>query len=171
LLLSYLFSAIPIAASFSLGIQRNVVGLYLVLIICSYGIYFGKVLLSKYLKAPLRIFVIILLSIIFIWLQSRYLANYFLVYTKLQPEVWHTETPEIMRWLGENNKGREIIFYDFSYATLYYSFFNKLDPAEFQHNSKWSEPDKFGALNIVGMSNKIASGSDLFENICTHQQE
>lgn len=171
LLLSYLFSAIPIAVSFSLGIQRNVVGLYLVLIISSYGLYFGKVLLFRYFKWPTKAFAIIGISLIFIWLQSRYLANYFLVYTKTQPEVWHTETPEIMRWLGENNKGRKIVFLDFPYATLYYSFFNKLDPVEFQSSSKWSEPDKFGALNIVGVSDKIISSSGLFEEICIHKNK
>lgn len=133
--------------------------------------YFAKEVLIKNLKLPSRTIVIILFSLIFLWTQSRYLANYFLAYTKMTPEVWHSDTPELMTWLSQNRQGRQIVFFDFPYGTLYYSFFDKLYPVKFQADSKWSEPDKLGALNIVGMTGITSSGSDLFDPICAHKDK
>lgn len=171
IVLALLFSAVPIAASFSLGIQRNVVGLFLVAVISGYGLFFGKEMLFQKFRNPLRTIIIVTVGVLFVWLQSRYIANYFLVYTKLKPDVWHSDTPEIMNWLSVNRNGRKIAFYDFSYGTLYYSFYNKLDPRQFQRDSQWTKPDKFGALNIVGLNNVVLSGSDLYESICVHRDK
>lgn len=171
ILLAYLFSILPIAASFSLGIQRNVVGLFLVAIISGYGISYGYELLVKNVGFLVRAVIMVTIVLVFAWLQTRYIANYFLVYTKLKPEVWHSDTPELMTWLSENRNGRKIAFYDFSYGTLYYSFFAKLDPLQFQKDSIWTEPDKYGALNIVGLKGMLSSGSDLYESICKKQSK
>jgi hypothetical protein len=76
LLLAYVFSAVPIALSFSLGIQRNVVGLYLVLLICAYGLSYAWELAKKW-PWLLRTASVVLLALVFIWFQLGILPIFF----------------------------------------------------------------------------------------------
>lgn len=167
--LSWLFAAVPVALAGALNIHRNVTGLYLAFLICLYGIVFTQKLIKRFLSRPLQLTLITIILLGYLWSQSRFLANYFFVYTHMQPDIWQYDTPELMRWLGENSHGRFINYYDYDFGSLYYSFYNQLDPTYFQINSRWSDLNQYGWTHTNGVSGIMQSQDSVWPVICRHQ--
>lgn len=169
ILISWLFAAIPVAMVIGINIHRNVVGLYFAFLIIVYGIYFTIKLLSMLSSRTVKLAIITIISLGYIWLQSRYIANYYFVYTNMQPETWLYDTPEVMMWLGENNKNRKINFYDYEFAPLFYSFYNQLDPNEFQRDAVWNELNQYGWTHVNRIGDTIKNRANIWDTICLHQ--
>ncbi len=169
ILISYLLANIPVALAGALNIHRNVVGLYLVLIICIYGIYYFNDRINGINSKLAKFIIIALLTLTYLWSQSRYLAKYFFVYTRMQPEIWLADTPDIMKWLGANSHGRGIIFYDFDFAPLLYSFYNQYDPHDFQQQAVWSTLNQYGWTHLNSIGTIVENNSNIWQAICDHQ--
>lgn len=169
IIVSYLFTNLPIAMAGALNIHRNVIGLYFVMIICLYGLYYLLALLNGLPQKSIKIGVILLLSLTYGWSQSRFIANYYFVFTRQQPEIWLSDTPEVMRWLGAYNQGRDIKFYDYDFAPLFYAFYNQLNPHDFQNQARWSDPNQYGWVHPTSLGTQIENKSNMWQEICQHQ--
>lgn len=168
ILVTYLFTTLPIAWAGALNIHRHVVGLYLVLLICVYGLRFLLLLINRFDINWVKYGLIILLSFVYIWSQSRFLAKYYFVYTRQQPEIWLADTPEIMNWLGANQGNRQIKFYDYDFAPLFYAFYNRLYVPTFQSNARWSNPNQYGWIHLEGIGTEIENKDNIWREICLH---
>ncbi|MFZ2199893.1 MAG: glycosyltransferase family 39 protein [Microgenomates group bacterium] len=161
-LVSTLFAIIPVALAGAQNIHRNVVGLYLVLMIIMIGVNETLCLMrNKSWK-----FALYPLILIIMWSQSRYLANYYYIFTRVQPEIWSSDTPDLMSWLGDHAREQEISFYDYDFGPLYYSFYNKLDPTSFQKNAVWDELNQYGWTRIHSITGKLTNDDNIWRNIC-----
>lgn len=166
ILIGWLFTAIPVALAGALNIHRNVVGLYFVFLICLYGILYFRNLLSQISSRIIGLTIILVVSLAYIWSQSRYLGNYYFVYTRMQPEIWQYDTGDIMHWLAANKRDRTINYYDYDFAPLYYSFYNQLDPLYFQTNTKWSKVNQYGWTHTDSIGSLMRNHSNIWEVIC-----
>jgi hypothetical protein len=168
IIISWLVVTIPIAVAGAQNIHRNVIGLYFVFLISIYGIYAAYSMLIKLRSKSLKYALIVLFALTYLWSQTRYLANYYFIYTRVQPEIWLTDTPEIMQWLGDNHKGRVINYYDYDFAPLFYSFYNHLDPSYFQKNSTWSDLNQYGWTHLNQIGNIMQNHDNIWVPICAH---
>lgn len=171
ILISWLFVNIPVAMAGALNIHRNVIGLYFAYLICLYGLYYFQLLIIKVRPKIIKYSLIAITILGFVWSQSRFLANYFFVFTRMQPEIWQSDTPELMQWLGANNQGRSINFYDYDFAPLYYSFYNQLDPTYFQQYSTWSPKNEYGWTHVDSIGDSLHNQSNIWATICLHQDK
>lgn len=169
ILSSWLFAMIPVALAGAINIHRNEIGLYFVFLICAYGLSYLVTLISGVKPKIIKIALIIVFSLTYLWSQSRYLGNYYFVYTRMQPEIWLYDTPEIMNWLSNNRGNRRVYFYDYDFAPLYYSFYNLVDPHYFQQNSHWSEKNQYGWTHVDSIGTELQNQSNIYINICAHQ--
>ena len=166
ILVCLLFVNIPIALAGAQNIHRNVLGLYIVFIIIIYGIsYFVNLIGSK--KLILKIFAYIFITSLFIWSQCRYIANYYYVFTRTQPDIWLSDSPQLMSWLAQNIHGREVYYYDFDFGPLIYSFYNKLNPVIVQKNTRWTPMNQYGWTHISSIEGLQSNRGNILKDICT----
>lgn len=162
----WLFSPIPVALSQALAIHRNVIGLYFVFLVCSCGLMFICKQVSKLKIAYLRTIFFLIVVAIFTWSQLRYVTNYFFIYTRFTPQIWQSDAPDIMTWLGKNASGRPIYFFDHAFAPLFYSFYNRYDPSDFQENAVWNPPNQYGWTHTQKIEPTIFNEENYWKVIC-----
>lgn len=168
LLSSLLFVNMPIAIAGAQNIHRNVIGLYFAFLIIIYGLNNFVQYLSKIDNKLLKLAIVIFSLMVFLWSQSRYLVNYFYIYTRIQPDIWLSDTPEVMEWLGTNRKSRNIVYYDYDAGPLYYSFYNHLDPSYFQKSVSWDDLNQYGWTRINRVGDLLRNGNNVWNEICSH---
>lgn len=168
LLSSWLFAAIPISLAGALNIHRNVLGLYFVFLICIYGLFFTGRLIAKIPQKIISFIVIGIIALACLWSQARYLGEYYAVYTKMQPEIWLYDTPEVMNWLKLNARGREINFYNYDFAPLYYAFYTRLNPQLFQQSAVWTKPNSSGWMHPREITGLVSEQSNYLRAVCAH---
>lgn len=167
---SWLLGSVPIAIAGAQNIHRNVVGLYLAFIIITYGINFGHDLLAQVKNRLYRRLLVLIIAAIFLWSQARYLAQYFFVYTRQQPEIWLTDSDAVMQWLLKNRSGREIYFYDYDMAPLIYAFYTQLDPSVFRAQSSWSKENSYGWIHPESIAGLLSNQGNIWIAICRHEK-
>ncbi len=165
ILLCILFVNIPIALAGAQNIHRNVVGLYLVFLIIMYGISKSITYLGSK-STIIKNITYTLVIIIFAWSQFRYLASYYFIFTRTQPDIWLSDSPQLMSWLGENDKGREVYYYDFDFGPLIYSFYNNLDPVIVQKNIRWTPMNQYGWTHISSIEGLQTNRGNIWQDLC-----
>lgn len=169
ILTTFLCMPVPIAVVGTLTIHRNVVGLYLVFLVCMFGLIKMLEIINTIPKVLVQRIILACLVSLFVWSQSRYLAQYFYVYTRVHTEVWMSDAPEVMKWLGEHRGERKINSYDFDFAPLLYAFYTQYDPRDFQKNAHWSSPNQYGWQHVDELGNTLQNYGSMWEIICLHQ--
>ncbi|MFH1244014.1 MAG: phospholipid carrier-dependent glycosyltransferase [bacterium] len=154
----FFFVALAVAASAAkVSLYRNTVGLYLAFFPIAAGFYF----ILDYCRSRLPdltkplMLAFVLISLFF---QSRYLAHYFLVYSRSTTFAWSADAEYIARYIGKvSNEYRTVIDKSAGdFGPLYVIFYNVYDPKIVQSRAEWTTGDPRGWTRIGKLGN-IAS--------------
>lgn len=170
ILLGWLITPIPIALAGALSIHRNVVGLYFVFLISCLGLSALTKALWQIRSQTLKYGLVVVALFAFFWSQARFMANYFYVYTHMQPEIWLYDTPDLMHYVSLNNHGRKINYVGYDFGSLYYAFYAPLDPALFQKEARWSQPNVYGWMHPEAVGTRMQNLDNIWIPICTQSQ-
>ncbi|MFH1244104.1 MAG: glycosyltransferase family 39 protein [bacterium] len=164
LILGYLLANLPGALVGEPMIHRNVSGLYLGFIFISAGMDLLYRLAAKHKHGRLLMGAYHLAIIFFI---TQFVVYYFFVYTKLNPEIWHSDSQEIFSYLSQHkNEYDTYYFQGFENAPLYYAFYSKYDPTVYQQYMQKALPNPGGWIHLKKLGNLESTPLTLFDFLC-----
>ncbi len=88
-----------------------------------------------------------LITIFFVFAATRYLVNYFWVYTQTNDELWRTEVPQIAQYIKDNQEKYEQILISDIHSKemiLALAFYQQIDPLFYIKNVQRTQTDSFG---------------------------
>jgi hypothetical protein len=157
LLFSVAVALAIVASAAKVSLYRNTAGLYLAFFLIAGGFYSILDYFKSHLPSLTKplMFTFILISLFF---QSRYLAHYFLVYSKSTTFAWSADAEYIAKYIGKvSNEYRTVIDKSAGdFGPLYVAFYNVYDPRIVQSRAEWTTGDPRGWTRIGKLGN-IAS--------------
>jgi len=164
LLLITLISTLVVAVAGRVEIYRNPVGLYtlfLVIATITYHYIYTILLKSKLLGMSLIIIFISIAS----FNTTKYLLEYFTSYTNFYPLTFSSDSKEVYKYLANYRDYDAIIDLKF-HGPIYAAFYWKIDPAYFQKNIHWADPDPWGWINARKVANVYSTETTLNALLC-----
>jgi len=166
LLLSYLGSAIPVAAAEQLMIHRHVLGLYLAYLIIAIGLTSTLTYLHEHLPRYLPF-----LSLVFVctsfFAVTKYQWLYHTVYTKLTPEAFNYDAAELYHYVIAHQSDYDLVV-DRAHddGPLFFAFYSLYDPALYQTKAVKNPENVTGWVHNSRLENIQNGGSSVPELLC-----
>lgn len=163
LLWSIVVSSGIVAATGSVELYRHAFLMYLLFLVISIGANIVIANLSNISK-HLRISLILLVAVVAIFQASKFLINYQL-YSQKYPLVFSYDLPEIYEFLSTKRDDNLIVDKIF-HGPISAAFVWQLDPAVFQRDIVWTDPDPWGFINAYELGNIYSQHYTLSELLC-----
>ena len=148
LLLSFLIAPIPASLVGEPLIQRSSPMIPFILLIFILGF---QALLEKISNKKFKTVILLSFSAIWLFSTTKYMLHYFLNYTQSNDFLWRAQLPEtidVLNRMESENQYSKVIINDLygEDFLLALSFYNQIDPQEYQENVKWSKINEAGWL-------------------------
>jgi len=141
--------------------QRTTLMIPFLIVIIILGIAFMLKICKSFLSRRVFFFVVSLLLLIS---TSKYLINYFWVYTKSNDFLWRNDIPLVMNYIQQHQENYDLVFFKDIYgkdAILNMAFYLEIDPEFFIQNIVHNKPTQDGSAYPRSLGKYSTNAHDL----------
>lgn len=163
MIIGIIASAGIVASTGTIEFYREPVLLYLVFIVISVGTFLGRRVARRFPRWAMG-FVLGVLVVCGLFQTAKYLVTYH-TYTYKLPLLFASDVREIYEFIGSTNDYMYIVDRKF-HGPITAAFFWGIDPARFQNDIVWTDPDPWGFINAYRLDTIYSQTYTIEQLLC-----
>lgn len=172
ILISFFILQIPGVIIEQPMVHRNLAPLFIVAIFIGLGWYNLCDYLNQLRYTWVKQFILTSFALAITFQGLSFLAYYHSAHVNNQPGLWRYGIDQIMRYTqSQESRYNSVVFDGFEDPILYYAFYTKIEPNDFQKNSIMNPPNEQGWMHYASYKKFQAINIGLTTALCHYEKQ